>query len=130
MAETKQKWLKTDKLGRKICKMKRKRVVQAMFCFCTLKLSNYFLPNCQFLFCQATQFCSAKLNIFAKGVQGPPGPPPKNAYGAFSGVGKTDCETDESFAALVLVLTWKSSLHPPHFSTQVLMNFTHPWDYF
>ena len=52
----------------------------AMFCFCTLMLSNSFLPNCQFLFCQATQFCSAMLNIFARGGQGPPGPSPRNAY--------------------------------------------------
>ena len=52
----------------------------AMFCFCTFKLSNSFLPNCQFLFCQATQFCSAKLNIFARGGPRPPRPPPKNAY--------------------------------------------------
>ena len=41
----------------------------AMLCFCTFKLSNFFLPNCQFLFCQATQFCSAKQNIFARGGQ-------------------------------------------------------------
>ena len=43
-------------------------------------LAKSLLPNCQFLFCQATQFCSAKLNIFARGGQGPPGPPPRNAY--------------------------------------------------
>ena len=54
----------------------------------------------------------------------------KALEGAFSEFVKNDCETDGSFSALVLVLTWKSSLHPPHFSTQVLMNFTHPWDYF
>ena len=52
----------------------------AIFCFCTFNLSNSFLSNCQFPFCQATQFCSAKQNIFARGGQGPPGPPPKNAY--------------------------------------------------
>ena len=80
MAETKQKWLKTDKLGRKIDKIWRKRGMLAIFCFCTFKFSNSFLPNCQFLFCQATQFCSAKLNIFAKGGPRPPWPPPKNAY--------------------------------------------------
>ena len=77
MAETKQKWLKTDKLGRKIDKIWRKRGMLAKICFCTLKLSNSFLPNCQFLFCQATQFCSAKQNIFSRGGQGPPGPPPQ-----------------------------------------------------
>ena len=38
----------------------------AMFCFCTFKVSNSFLPNCQFLFCQATQFCSAKQYIFVR----------------------------------------------------------------
>ena len=81
MAENKQKWLKTYKLGRKLDKIWRKRGMLAMFCFCTFKLSNSFLPNSQFLFCQANQFCSAKLNIFARGGQGPPGPPPKNAYG-------------------------------------------------
>ena len=74
MTETKQKWLKTDKLGRKIYEIWRKRGMLVIFCFCTFKLSNYFLPNCQFLFCQATQFCSAKLNIFARGGQGPLGP--------------------------------------------------------
>ena len=47
-----------------------------MFCFCTFKFSNSFLPNCQFLFCQATQFCSAKLIIFAMGGPRPPRPPP------------------------------------------------------
>ena len=65
MAETKQKWLQTDKLGRKIYEIWRKRGMLAMFCFCSFKLSNSFLPNCQFLFCQATQFCSVKLFIFA-----------------------------------------------------------------
>ena len=80
MAETKQKWLKTDKLGRKIDEIWRKRGMLAIFCFCTFKLSNSFLPNCQFLFCQATQCCSAKLNIFARGGQGPPAPPPRKAY--------------------------------------------------
>ena len=70
MAETKQKWLKTDKLGRKICNIWRKRGMLAMICFCTFKLSNSLLPNCQFFFCQATQFYSAKLIIFAMG------PPP------------------------------------------------------
>ena len=79
MEETKQKG--SDKIGRKIAKIWRKRGMLAMFCFCTFKLSNSFLPNCQFLFCQATQFCSAKLNIFARGGQGPLGPPPRNAYG-------------------------------------------------
>ena len=34
MAETKQKWLQTDKLGRKIYKVWRKRAMLAMFCFC------------------------------------------------------------------------------------------------
>ena len=48
----------------------------AMFCFCTLNLSNSFLSNCQFPFCQATQFCSAKQNIFARGgAKAPPAPP-------------------------------------------------------
>ena len=46
-----------------------------MFCFCPFKLSNSLLPNCQFLFCQATQFCSAKLIIFARGAKAPPAPP-------------------------------------------------------
>ena len=45
--------------------------------FCTFKLFNTFLPNSQFLFCQATQLFSAKLNIFARGGQGPPGAPPR-----------------------------------------------------
>ena len=77
MTETKQKWLKTDKLGRKIYKIWRKRGMLAMFCFCTFNLSNSFLSNCQFPFCQATQFCSAKQNIFARGGgQGQPPPPP------------------------------------------------------
>ena len=49
----------------------------AMFYLCTFKLSNSFLPNCQFLFCQATHFCSARLNIFVRGRQGPP---PRNTY--------------------------------------------------
>ena len=65
VAETKQKWLKTGKLGRKMGKIWRKRGLLARFCFWFFKLSNSFLPNCQLLFCQATQFCSAKLNIFA-----------------------------------------------------------------
>ena len=52
----------------------------AMFCFCTLNLSNSFLSNCQFPFCQATQFCSAKQNIFAREGPRPPQPPPRNAY--------------------------------------------------
>ena len=43
------------------------RAILAIFCSCTFKLSNSFLPNCQFLFCQATNFSSAKLNIFARG---------------------------------------------------------------
>ena len=77
MAETKQKRLKTKELGRKIDKIWRKRGMLAMFCFWTIKLSSSFLPKCQFLFCQASQFCSAKLNIFARGG---PRPPPKNAY--------------------------------------------------
>ena len=81
MAETKQKWLKTDKLGREILKIWRKRGMLAMLCFCTFMLSNSILPNCQFLFCQATQFCSVKLNIFVRGGQGTPGPPLRNAYG-------------------------------------------------
>ena len=34
MAETKQKWLKTDKLDRKIDNIWRKRGILAMFCFC------------------------------------------------------------------------------------------------
>ena len=72
-------WKQTN-FGRKIGKIWRKRGMLAMLCFCTFKLSNSFLPNCQFLFCQATQFCSAKLNIFAKGGPRPPRPPPKNAY--------------------------------------------------
>ena len=43
VAETKQKWLKTKELGRKIDKIWRKWGMLAMFCFCT---SNSFLPNC------------------------------------------------------------------------------------
>ena len=80
MTETNQKWLKTDKHGRKTDKIWRKKERLAIFCFYTFKLSNYFLPNCPFLFCQANYFCSAKLNIFARG--GPPAPP-KNAYEHF-----------------------------------------------
>ena len=80
MAETKHKWLKTGKLGRKIDKIWRKRGILAMFSFCTFKFYNSFLPKCQFLFCHATQFCSAKLKNFVRGGQGPPGPPPRNAY--------------------------------------------------
>ena len=75
MAETKQKWLNTGKLGRKMGKIWRKRGLLAWFCF-FFKLSNSFLPNYQLLLCQATHFCSAKLNIFARGSQGQPG----NAY--------------------------------------------------
>ena len=74
MAETKQKWLKTDKHGRKTGKIWRKRVMPAIFRFCTFKLSHSFLPKCQFPFCQTNYFCSAKLNIFARGGQGPPPP--------------------------------------------------------
>ena len=52
MAETKQKWLQTDKLGRKIYKVWRKRAMLAMFCFCT-----FCFP---ILFCQTDNFSSAK----------------------------------------------------------------------
>ena len=69
MAETKHKWLKTDKLDRKIGKIWMKTGMLAMLCFCTFQFFNSFLPNCQFLFCQATQFCSARAP-----------PAPKNAY--------------------------------------------------
>ena len=58
MTETKQKWLKTDKLGRKFDKIWRKRGMLGMFCFCSLKLSNSFPPSHPILFCQ---FCSAKM---------------------------------------------------------------------
>ena len=54
MAETKQKWLQTDKLGRKIYKVWRKRAMLAMFCFCT--------------FCFPILFCQTD-NL-----------PPRNAY--------------------------------------------------
>ena len=63
LAETKPKWLKT------LSKYGGKGACWPMLCCCSLKLSNSFLPNCQFHFCQATHFCSARLNIFVRGGQ-------------------------------------------------------------
>ena len=71
---------KPDKHSSKAGKIWRKRGILAIFCSCTFKVSNSFLQNWQFLFCQATHFCSAKLNTFARGGPRPPRPPPKNAY--------------------------------------------------
>ena len=42
MAETKRKWLKTDKHGRKNWQSVEEK---AMFYFCTIKLSNFFSFN-------------------------------------------------------------------------------------
>ena len=41
----------------------------AMFCFCSFKLSNSFLPSYPILFCQAKYFCKGGAKA-----------PPKNAY--------------------------------------------------
>ena len=71
MAETKQK------PGRKLAIYEEKGECWpcSVFELLTIELSNSFLSNCQFLFCQATHFCSAKLNIFSRVGQGPKGPP-------------------------------------------------------
>ena len=59
MTETKQKWLRIDKHGRKNGKIWRNGGMLDIFCFCTFKFSNFF--------CQLVYFFSAKLNIFFQG---------------------------------------------------------------
>ena len=56
MTETKQKWLRIDKHGRKNGKIWRNGGMLDIFCFCTFKFSNFFV-----------YFFSAKLNIFFQG---------------------------------------------------------------
>ena len=82
MAETNQKWQKTDKNDRKTFKM--------------WSITNYLPPSFPFLSCQApisvlpsSLFCPAKLINFSRGGPRPPRPPPpKYAYGIES---QTSC---------------------------------------
>ena len=76
--ENRPKWRKNRQImqkpykkkhGRKTGKIWRIRGKLTMFCFCTFKISNSFLPNCQFqIFCDI---------FLAGGVKAPPPPPQK-----------------------------------------------------
>ena len=84
LAETKQKWKKTNKNGWNQTKLAEKFIIYGGKGECW-SCSVSALLSFPILFCQAVYFFSSKppifvlpkLNIFARGGQGPPGPPPQ-----------------------------------------------------